>query len=425
MENDTIDRSQAVKDILTKAPHWMLFGGNLIILGMLVLFFLFSWFIKYPDVIETEALITSEQPPQKEYAQISGKIDTLLVKDKEEVLSGEILAMLENTASLKDVLLLKAITDTISLDKDAFAFPIESIPALNLGEIATAYTLFESDYLDYVLNKDLDPISNQIQVNQYSVSELQLRKANLERQRELDLKKFELSSNEFERNKTLYDKGVISLNEFEAKKISFLDKQRALKNLEISLSQLNQQISQAQMNTKDSQINHTLEHSKRFKNALQAFLALREAITTWELKYLLKANMAGTVSLLNIWNKNQYVQAGELLFSIVPDTQQNYVAKIKAPIANSGKIKTGQDVNILLFNYPEEEYGMLSAKIESMSAIPNENGFYLVNASLESSLVTTYDIAIPFKSELNGTANIVTEDLRLLERFFYQLRGLF
>lgn len=425
MPENLEDRSQSVQDILTKTPHWMLFGGNLIIFGLLILFFLFAWFIKYPDVIATDALITSEQPPQKEYAQLSGKIETLLVADKDMVRAGEILAMLENTARLKDVLLLKAIMDTVQLGREQFSFPVESLPALTLGEISTAFTIFESNYTEYALNKSLDPITNQIQVNQLSESELALRKINLERQKEIDLKKFQLAKNEFERNKNLYDKGVISLNEFETKKVSFLEKERALKNLDISLSQLSQSMNEARKNTKDSKINHTLEHSRLYTNALQAFIKLQEAIKTWELRYLLKANIDGTVSLLNIWSKDQYVKAGELIFSIVPANHQQYIAKIKAPIQNSGKIKKGQQVNIKLLNYPEEEYGMLMAEIESMSAIPNEEGYYLVNASLSESLVTSYDIEIPFKSEMNGTANIVTEDLRLLERFFYQLRGLF
>ena len=49
----------------------------------------------------------------------------------------------------------------------------------------------------------------------------------------------------------------------------------------------------------------------------------------------------------------------------------------------------------------------------------------MVKAQLDSALITSYQIEIPFKSEMNGTAEIITEDLRLLERFFYQLRGIF
>ena len=36
-----------------------------------------------------------------------------------------------------------------------------------------------------------------------------------------------------------------------------------------------------------------------------------------------------------------------------------------------------------------------------------------------------YDKEIEFKQEMRGTAEIITEDLRLIERFFYQLKDVF
>ncbi|MCX2679851.1 hypothetical protein OOZ15_07880 [Galbibacter sp. EGI 63066] len=57
-----------------------------------------------------------------------------------------------------------------------------------------------------------------------------------------------------------------------------------------------------------------------------------------------------------------------------------------------------------------------------MSAIPDKDGFYYVDVQLPKKLVTSYNKEIPFKQEMSGTAEIVTEDLRLMERFFYQFK---
>ena len=418
-------RSEEVQDILTKTPNWMLIWGNAIILALLALFFIFSWFIKYPDVITTEATVTSQQPPQKEYAQISGRIDTLLVKDKETVGAGEILAMIENTAKLKDVLFLKSILDTITLNNKNLYFPVDQLPVLQLGSISSAYTIFETDYIEYALNKNLNPSSNRINVSYLSEQELQLRLENLNTQKEIDLKKFELSKNEFKRNQDLYNKGVISLNEFERKKLEFLEKEKSIKNIDITVSQIKQSLNEAYRNTKDSKITQEMENTRLFKNVVQSHTKLQEAIKSWELKYLLKSNISGTVSFINFWNTNQHITSGDLVFTIIPNTNTEFIAKIKAPIQNSGKIKNGQKVNIKLLNFPETEFGMLPARIVSMSAVPNEEGFYMINAALNSNLVTSYEIEIPFKQEMQGTAEIITEDLRLLERFFYQLKGIF
>jgi len=37
--------------------------------------------------------------------------------------------------------------------------------------------------------------------------------------------------------------------------------------------------------------------------------------------------------------------------------------------------------------------------------------------------LTSYKREIPFKHEMLGQADIITEDLRLIERFFYQLKS--
>lgn len=58
-------RSEEVQEILTKTPHWMIRWGNLLILIIIILIFLFSWFIKYPDIITTEITITTQVPPEK------------------------------------------------------------------------------------------------------------------------------------------------------------------------------------------------------------------------------------------------------------------------------------------------------------------------------------------------------------------------
>ena len=37
-------------------------------------------------------------------------------------------------------------------------------------------------------------------------------------------------------------------------------------------------------------------------------------------------------------------------------------------------------------------------------------------------MITSYNKDIEFKQEMRGAAEIITEDLRLIERFFYQFR---
>jgi multidrug efflux pump subunit AcrA (membrane-fusion protein) len=105
-------RSEEVQEILTKVPHWMIRWGNVLFLSLILMLLFVSWFVKYPDIIPSQALITTQIPPQKEYANITGKLDAILVKDNQEIKNNEPLAIIENTANFEDVYTLKSIIDS-------------------------------------------------------------------------------------------------------------------------------------------------------------------------------------------------------------------------------------------------------------------------------------------------------------------------
>src|SRR5690554_6706936 len=132
--------------------------------------------------------------------------------------------------------------------------------------------------------------------------------------------------------------------------------------------------------------------------------------------------MIGKVSFQKPWIENQTVNQGDWVFTVIPTDNSNYIARLQTPAQNSGKIEVGQKVNIKLDNYPDTEFGMLTGTVKNSSLIPDNDGFYCVDVDLPSTLVTSYNKTIEFKQEMGGTAEIVTEDLRLIERFFYQFK---
>ena len=119
------------------------------------------------------------------------------------------------------------------------------------------------------------------------------------------------------------------------------------------------------------------------------------------------------------------MQTGEALLTIIPTTGAGkIIAKAKLPIANSGKVEIGQTVNISLNGYPYQEFGILKSKVKQIALVPQEE-FYLLELAMPKALVTTYDKVIPFTQEMKGTAAIVTEDRRILQRVFDKLWSLF
>ena len=417
-------RSEEVQEILTRVPHWMIRWGNLLFLSLILLVLFISWLIKYPDIILAESLITTQTPPQKEYAKVSGRIEAILVDDNEKVNPDQPLAILENTAEYKDVFKLKSIIDTITLNKKNFIFPKDSLPILFLGDIETQFALFENNYNLYLLNKNYDPITNKLTANKNTVTELRRQLANLKSQREIYKSAYDLALSQLDRQKELFDKGVIAAQTLESEKINFAQTERNFENFENSISQITNALNNASMTSKGTEIEQIKEEITSLKTVLQSFNQLKKAMRDWERNFVLKSNIEGTVSYLNYWNTNQFVNQGDLVFTIIPSKNSSFLARLKTPAQNSGKIKVGQKVNVNMDNYPNSEFGVLNGTVKKISIIPNDKGLYIVDVSLPEKLVTSYNKEIPFKQEMRGTAEIITEDLRLIERFFYQFKEL-
>lgn len=415
-------RSEEVQDILTNVPHWMIRWGNVLFLCLVVLLLLLSWVIKYPDVIVSEALVTTQIPPQKEYAKTTGKLEVVLVKDNDTVTANQPLAVIENTANYNDVLYLKTIIDTLKATNKSFYFPVNKLPVLFLGAIESPYALFENSYIQYDLNRRLNPFSNEASANAVSVSELREQLEYATAQKRINQKELQVKKKDLERNQTLFNKGIISALDYEKKQLEYAQAKRQFKSFDTNISQLKEAVSQADKTSKDTQINQTKEELVLLKNVFQAFNKLKIAIRQWEQQYMLTANLNGKVSFLNVWSKNQTVNQGDLVFTVIPSENSSFIGKLKTPAQNSGKIKVGQRVNVKLENYPDAEFGMLNGRVKNISLIPDEEGFYMINVALPKQLVTSYNKTIDFKQEMRGVAEIITEDLRLIERFFYQFR---
>lgn len=415
-------RSEEVQEILTKIPNWMIRQGNTLFLALILLLLLLSWVIKYPDVIISEAIITTELSPQKEFAKITGKLDTIFVKNYEKVEINEPIAIIENTANYNDVFYLKSIIDTIKLNKKTFNFPLEKIPILFLGSIESSFSTFENNYTKYDLNRKLKPYSATLDANRTSNSELLNRLQNLKNQKKMNKVELSLKKNDLNRSKNLFNQGVISKKDYEIKQLEYIQAKRNYQNMNSSISQLKEAIANSRKTIKGTEITSIRESINLLKTTIQSFNQLKKAIKDWEHQYVFTSRLKGKVTFLNYWVKNETVSQGDLVFTIIPYMNSSYIAKLKTPSLNSGKIKIGQKVNLKLQNYPDYEYGVLKGNIKSISEIPDKNGFYTVNVLLPKTLTTSYRKNIQFKQEMRATGEIITEDLRLFHRFFYQLK---
>ncbi|UPZ17031.1 HlyD family secretion protein [Flavobacterium humidisoli] len=426
MNKDTFElRSEEVQDILTKVPHWMIRWGTVLIFTIIVLLFFVSWFVKYPDVVKTEIVITTNIPPEKIVSKSSGRIEAILVKNKMLVAKNSTLAIIENTANYKDIFRLKDIVDKYDINNSQKEFPFELLKNTQFGEVESAYAAFQKDYQAQELNKDLHPFQIESRAQQSEKIQITERLEILQQQKILNERELELQKNEVARFETLFNKGIISAQEMEVKKLNFLQAQKNYRSLLSSISQLRSSLIDNTKSSQNLQINSTKEEVNLGRSVSQSFYQLKKVIRDWELAYALKSSISGKVTFLQVWNENQTINVGDNVFSIIPDAKNSFIGKVKAPALNSGKIKVGQRVNIRLANFPDREFGVLKGEIKNISLVPDKDGNLLIDVALPKGLKTSYNKQIAFQQEMKGNAEIVTEDLRLIERILYQFKSIF
>ena len=416
-------RSEEVHEILTRVPHWMIRWGSVVVLLILLSLFFVSWLVKYPDVITTQIVITTNIPPQKLVAKSSGKIEAILVKDRSLVFKNSPLAVIENASNFKDVFLLKSIVDTINIDKSVF--PFDKLKSAQLGEIESFFAVFQKESIADDLNAKLQPYQVEGAAQSYEAMQLRERLSLLLAQKSINQSELALQQSDLDRYDGLFKKGIIAAQELEKHKLSYLQVDRNYKSLLSTISQVKSSLNELSKNSKTTQINESKENVNLERNVIQAFYGLKKAIKDWELNYVLRSSIAGKVSFLQLWAANQTVNSGDNVFAVIPINESGYIGKVKAPTQNSGKIKIGQTVNIRLANYPDREFGLIQGIIKAISLTPDKDGNLLINVSLPKGLETSYKKQITFQQEMSGSADIVTEDLRLLERLLYQFRDLF
>lgn len=102
----------------------------------------------------------------------------------------------------------------------------------------------------------------------------------------------------------------------------------------------------------------------------------------------------------------------------------NFTAHIHIPLKGSGKVKPGQQVNIKLEAFPYMEFGTLQGEVKSIQEAFDPN-LAVVEVMFPQNLQTTQKITIDFGTQTSGSADIITENRKLIERIFSPIKYFF
>lgn len=428
-ENEYIEdlqiRSNEVQVILSHIPSWMIRWGISLIFGIIALFLFLAWLIKYPDVIKGTTTLTTAEPPIKLVSKSAGEIASLQYKENSVLQQGQVVATIKSTLSdsarefiIFEISKIKKANQNNSLEKLQL-----SSTTLVFGELQSNVSLLTTAIKNYqyLVNEDnttfnIANVSKQIN-NQKTLQQFIIKQLSSSH------KLLNNAESKFKSDKKLFDNGIISQAEFFERESSYEAAINEINNLEkskistaISITDLEKQLNDLKFFFEQKRKALLLEiesHLSTIDNSLQ----------TWTSTYQLTTPINGKLSYLEVVSENKYVESGKPLFAIIPSNQK-YIAQLKIPKSGYGKVKTEQKVMLNIDNFPAHEYGQLIGKVESVSLIANEEN-YLVKVELTNGLKTTYNKELNYTPEMSGTAEIITEDLRITDRIFNQFRKIF
>ena len=104
---------------------------------------------------------------------------------------------------------------------------------------------------------------------------------------------------------------------------------------------------------------------------------------------------------------------------IITPKNKAVIGQLTVSQADLKKIKSGQRVIIKLYDFPYQEFGVLEGQVQEITSVKDEKGDYIINITIPKSLKTSYNKNLAFNKELKGNAEIITQNLRLIEKFFY------
>jgi HlyD family secretion protein len=425
-KRDTVDlRSEDVQEIMGYVPHWLIRSGIGLLFAMVIIFLIISWYFKYPDTIKTEITITTRLPPVVIIARSGGKLQPLLVANNGSVRKGDLLTVIENPADYRQVFHLKkqlnSLKDILAKDELHLLAPLQK--CVSLGELQSTYEIFAKSYEDfaYFLRESIQ--LKKIAAQETQINEYQKLCAQLEKQSTMYEQDLKISQGLLERALSAYKDGIIPRNDLEGAKSACIQKQISIENLKSTINQQKIQIAILTQSLVETEWQYQQDKKRLYLLLNEAFKNLVSQIDQWEYRYMLFSPIDGKVAFVKYWSDNQNAAAGESIFKIVPEKAESILGVCWLPFEGSGKVQVGQKVDIELLNFPDAEYGTVSGVVQSKSIAPAEKA-YLVEVALPHGLQTNYHKNLPFSQELRGTAEITTEDIRLLWRFFAPIRNI-
>ena len=358
----------------SRVKRWFLF---IFLGGIIVLFLPWTQNIKVRGNVST---LYQEQRPQQLNSPIPGKIIKWYVKNGDYVKKGDTLLQLsEVKEDYLDPLLVKRTEQQVEAKK--------GVRDYYEAKVGTTNSQLQA------LNSARDLKLSQLKVK---ISQLNNKLAGEEAELEAAKNELRMTSDQYERQKKMYDEGLVSLTQFQQRSVSYqnaLAKKTATEN---KLAQTRQEIVNVsiEQNATIQDYNEKLSKTEgdRFQSMGQIegsdgdIAKLENQVANYRARqglYFVIASQDGQVVQINKAGIGEILKDGESIATIVPD-KVDYAVEIYIKPVDLPLVKEGQRVMcifdgfpaIVFSGWPNSSYGTFAGKVIAVENNISANGMF-------------------------------------------------
>jgi multidrug resistance efflux pump len=412
--------SPEAEDIISSMPNVYVRWGLTMLFSVVVVFIGLSWLIKYPDIVTADIIISTQPAPVNLVATNSGKL-ILYKKNNADVKKGDLIASLQCNVEYGELSNLENSLGNVSLSREGLLMVLRGNKSL--GVLQPYLNSFITALQEVVSFHEHDLFRKQSEQIKKQISSFKALNLNLTNQLALHIREVQISHQQYQTDSLLFSQQVLSSMDHKKSESIYLNEQRSLLNTQTLLLNNELQIEALEKNLIEIETQYDAKQSELDLSYYNNLNELKAQIQNWRENYLFISPIAGKVSYLGFLEDDTFIESGKSVFVILPNSEK-IIAKAELPLNGAGKVNIGQRANLHLDNYPYEQFGMLQGEVLSISQIPNKEN-YQVLISLPNGMNSTHNKSLPFKPEMKGKTDIITSDLRLLERILFQFRIVF
>jgi multidrug efflux pump subunit AcrA (membrane-fusion protein) len=201
-EDLALNEREEIMQFIGRPPSVFMRFGITAVACVVALLLALSYFVKYPDIVVAKVVLTTENPPVRMLAKTGGRVSDILIKNNQAVKTGQLLAVMDNTAKWQDVLALdKNLQETVPLPLASGQVSIQLPLQLNVGVLQNNYSTLCQNVKEYRYFLERNGVLQKINDHTAQITSLKALNENLLNQKAIQAKEFELAEKDLNRQK--------------------------------------------------------------------------------------------------------------------------------------------------------------------------------------------------------------------------------